>query len=263
MKTKILFLIFSAFSFSFSYSEETLHVNDIVKRAYETCYYPGDDGQRKARMLIIDSKGNKQLRQFNIFRKDHSDAGDQDFLVVFERPSDIRGTVFLVNKHIKKDDDRWLYLPGLDLEKRISASDKRTSFMGSHYFYEDISGRNYRLDEYELIKADDNYYYIKGIPKDKASVEFEHFDLKIEKKTMLPREIHYFKAQNKLYRKVELIDIKKVDGYETVFKSKITDLETNGYTIVQFKQPDYNVGLKNNLFTQRSLRSPPKSLKKK
>ncbi|NVK23090.1 MAG: outer membrane lipoprotein-sorting protein [Kangiellaceae bacterium] len=260
-KTLSLVIIAAAISVAQAAQDDPLKdVNEIVKKAYQTCYYPGDDGQRKARMMIVDKDGNKQLRQFNVFRKDQQDAGDQDFLVVFERPSDVKGTVFLVNKHIESDDDRWIYLPGLDLEKRISASDKRTSFVGSNYFYEDISGRNYRLDNYELIKEDDGFYYIKGTPKEANTVEFENFIMQISKEDFMPRVIDYYKAGNKLYRKVEIMDVEMVDNFATVFKSKITDLETGGYTLVQFKKPAYDVGLEADLFSQRSLRNPPKDL---
>jgi len=93
-------------------------------------------------MLIVDSNGGKQQRQFTMIRKTVEQGGDQDFLVVFERPAEFKRTAFLVKKHTKSDDDRWLYLPSLDLVKRISSGDKSTSFVGSNFFYEDISARN-------------------------------------------------------------------------------------------------------------------------
>ncbi len=118
---------------SLSVAAETLtDADEISRRANKAAYYHGDDGRSEARMIITDSQGREQLRQFTILRHDRKDGGDQDFLVVFSRPSDVRGMVFLVNKHAGGDDDRWLYLPGLDLVKRISAGDKRTSFVGSH-----------------------------------------------------------------------------------------------------------------------------------
>lgn len=101
-------------------AESELGVEEIISKANKVSYYAGDDGRSDARMMIVDKDGNRQLRQFVILRKDIQDEGDQNFLVVFSRPSDVRGTVFLVNKHVDRDDDRWLYLPGLDLEKRIS-----------------------------------------------------------------------------------------------------------------------------------------------
>src|SRR6056297_3027565 len=112
-------------------------------------------------MLITDSQGRRQLRQFTVLRRDVAEGGDQEFLVVFSRPSDVRGTVYLVEKHVDRDDDRWLYLPGLDLVKRISAGDKRTSFVGSHYFYEDVSGRLPSADRHELVETTDEHYVLR------------------------------------------------------------------------------------------------------
>ena len=128
----------------YSWSAELPDVESIVRQANLAAYYQGLDGRSEARMTIRDGKGNEQLRQFTILRRDREQGGDQDFLVAFSRPADVRNTVFMVAKHTQSDDDRWLYLPGLDLVKRISAGDKRTSFVGSHYFYEDVSGETWQ-----------------------------------------------------------------------------------------------------------------------
>ena len=116
-------------------AEPLTDANDIIARADLASYYAGADGRSEVRMIISDAQGRQQRRQFTVLRRDVDDAGDQQFLVVFSQPSDVRNTVFLVDKHIDRDDDRWLYMPGLDLVKRISAGDKRTSFVGAHYFY--------------------------------------------------------------------------------------------------------------------------------
>lgn len=241
------------------FGNDEITAKDIVKSSYMAFYYPGDDAQQKARMLIVDKKGSKQLRQFNIFKKDKEDGGDQDFLVVFEKPNDVKDMVFLVNKHTQKEDDKWLYLPGLDLEKRISSSDDRTSFVGSDYYYEDISGRDIDLDEYELMNEDQKYYWILAIPKDSSSVEFDQYEMKIDKNTMLPAVVSYSRSGKEI-RRAEVLEVKEVDGFPTVMKSKISNLETGGYTLVQFKKPNFNIGLESKLFSQRSLRNPPKSL---
>src|SRR5690606_38275237 len=97
---------------------------------------------------------------------------EQKFYVYFTRPADVNKMGFLVWKKLDTDDDRWLYLPALDLVKRIAASDKRTSFVGSDFYYEDVSGRDIDEDHHELIDTTDNYYVLKNTPRNPSSVEF-------------------------------------------------------------------------------------------
>jgi hypothetical protein len=97
--------------------------DEIVSQANIASYYAGEDGRSEVRMIIRDAQGREQQRQFTVLRRDVGEGGDQNFLVFFSRPSDVRGTVYLVTKHVDRDDDRWLYLPGLDLVKRVSAGD--------------------------------------------------------------------------------------------------------------------------------------------
>ena len=240
------------------WAEDLTDVNVIIKQATLAAYYQGEDGRSEARMVIEDSQGRKQQRQFTILRRDHEDGGDQQFLVVFSRPADVRNTVFLVEKHAQGDDDRWLYLPGLDLVKRISAGDKRTSFVGSHYFYEDVSGRNPDDDNHQLIESTGKYYLVENTPKDANSVEFSRYQVWIEKLSMLPVKIEYYDSSDKLYRRVEVLDTKEVQGVPTVTKSRVSDLISGASTTMEFRFIRYDMGMESTVFTERSLRNPPR-----
>ena len=71
-------------------------VDNLVQEAERASYYSGNDGRSDARMMIVDNQGRKQLRQFTILRRDVSDNGDQQMMVFFSRPSDVKDTVFRV-----------------------------------------------------------------------------------------------------------------------------------------------------------------------
>jgi hypothetical protein len=232
-------------------------VAEIVERANLAAYYAGGDGRSEARMTIEDSQGRKQLRQFTILRKDEADGGDQQFMVFFSRPSDVRGTVFLVDKHVDGDDDRWLYLPGLDLVKRISAGDKRTSFVGSHFFYEDVSGRNPALDEHTLAETTDAHYVLESTPKDPSLVEFGSYRSWIEKTNFMPMKIEYADGSGRVYRRVESMQVEQIQGFPTTTRSRVSDIDSGGSTTMELRFIEYDVGLPGEIFTERYMRTPP------
>lgn len=232
--------------------------DEIVRRANLAAYYAGADGRSEARMIIRDAQGREQRRQFTVLRRNVAAGGDQDFLVVFSQPSDVRGTVYLVKKHVDRDDDRWLYLPGLDLVKRVAAGDKRTSFVGSDYFYEDVSGRRPGDDTHELVETTDEYYVLRHVPKEPALVEFASYVTWIDRETFLPMKIEYTNPAGKVYRRVEVRSVETVQGFPTVTASQVSNLESGGQTDMQFRYIAYDLGMPADVFTERSLRSPPR-----
>jgi len=242
----------------FAYAETPTSADEIVAKANLAAYYGGADGRSEVRMIISDAQGREQRRQFTVLRRDVEDAGDQQFLVVFSQPSDVRDTVFLVDKHVTRDDDRWLYLPGLDLVKRISAGDKRTSFVGAHYFYEDVSGRRPSEDSHELVETTDAFFVLRHVPVDPQTVEFASYVTWIDRETFLPMKIDYTNAAGVVYRRVEVLSVETFDGHPTVTTSRVSDLLSGGKTDMQFRYIAYDVGIPEDVFTERSLRNPPR-----
>ena len=243
--------------------QEIPDVNTIVSKANLVAYYQGKDGKAEVKMTITDKKGQKRFREFIILRKDTSDGGDQKYYVYFLRPPDVRKMVFMVHKHVnlKKDDDRWLYLPALDLVKRIAASDKRTSFVGSDFLYEDVSGRSLEEDTHQLIDANDKLFVVKNVPKKPDTVEFSYYNVSIDRKTFMPMKMEYYDKKNKLYRIIESKKVKKIQKFPTVVKSIVLDLKTGSKTLMEFSSVKYDIKLKD-IFTERYLHRPPREARR-
>lgn len=237
-----------------------ISVSEIVAKANHNSYYTGKDGKAKVNMVISDAQGRERTRKFTILRKDIDDANDteQKFYVYFNRPADVNKTAFLVWKHTNKDDDRWLYLPALDLVKRIAASDERTSFVGSHFFYEDVSGRTPSEDKHELVEESDNFYVIKSTPKDSKNVEFSYYKNWIHKATFLPTKTEFYDKSGKLYRTYEALKVENIKGHPTVIESRMSDKNIGGHTTMNYSKVDYDIGLPTDIFSERYLRAAPR-----
>jgi hypothetical protein len=240
-------------------AEEVPDVQTIVNQANIVAYYQGDDGKATVKMTITDKQGNTREREFNILRQDVQDGGDQNYFVYFQRPADVRRMVYLVHKRadVNKDDDRWLYLPALDLIKRIAAGDKRTSFVGSDFLYEDVSGRSLEEDTHELAQTTDTLFVIKNVPKKPETVEFSYYNVAIDRRTFVPMKMEFYDKEGKLYRVIESQKVEEIEGFPTVTKSVVRDLKTGGRTEMQFTNMDYNIGI-GDVFEERYLRRPPR-----
>jgi len=234
-------------------------VQTIVEKANIVAYYQGDDGKAKVKMVTTSKQGQKRENEFNILRKDETDGGDQKYFVYFQRPADVRRMTYMVHKHAdpKKDDDRWMYLPDLSLVKRIAAGDKRTSFVGSDFLYEDVSGRSLEEDTHELIETTDKYYVVKNVPKQPDTVEFNYYNVSIDKKTFVPTKMEFYDKEDKLYRTIESIKVETIQDFPTVTKSVVSDLKTGSKTEMEFNDVEYNIKL-GDIFTERYLQKPPR-----
>lgn len=232
-------------------------VSKIVHRTNVAAYYEGDDGRARVKMTIEDDQGRTRHRRMTMLRKDESDGGEQKYYVYFQRPADIAKTVFMVHKHPGEQDDRWLYLPGLDQVKRIAASDKRTSFVGSHFLYEDVSGRSPELDEQELAKVTGTYYVLDNEPEDPDAVEFSRYRMWIHKDSYLPVKTVFYGEDGEKRRVYRVHEVETIDGHPTVTKSSFEDVRGGGKTVLEFSDVDYDVGLPDSLFTERWLRRRP------
>lgn len=248
-----------AFSMVLFAADEPPDVQTIVDKANIAAYYQGDDGKAKVKMIITDKQGQIRQCEFIILRKDIEDGGDQNYYVYFLKPADVRKMVFMVHKHadLETDDDRWLYLPGLDLVKRIAASDKRTSFVGSDFLYEDVSGRSLEEDTHELIQTTDKLFVIKNTPKNPETVEFSYYNVEINRENFVPMKMEYYDKTGRPYRIIESVKIGEIQGFPTVVKSIVSDLKTGSKTEMEFSDVEYNINLED-IFTERYLRRPPR-----
>ncbi len=233
----------------------------LMKEAHLAMFYAGDDGISEVEMKIVNSKGKERVREFTMMRLDIEDGGRQMYYTYFRKPHDVSRLTFLVHKLPEENDSRWLYIPSVDLIKRISSDDKSSSFVGSDFTYEDVSGRHWTEDTHTFLREDEYdgraVYVVESKPKKK----YKGFTRKvtfIDKENHLVLREEYFKKGDTPERVFTAETVEVIDGIPTPTFRKMENIKKNQYTTVEFSGIRYNVGLDESIFTERYLKNPPR-----
>ena len=260
---KILFVVSLFFSAGsnqkLSFAQSELSAADIIAKSRLAFYYAGSDTRAKVLMELINKDGQKRVRELTMLRKDYEEGGNQKYFMYFHKPADVKDTAFMVYKFPDKDDDRWLFIPAINLVKRIAANDKYSSFVGSDFTYEDISGRKPGEDSHTLLRkeklGEKSCFVIESTPKEPS--EYIKRISWIDETNFLPLREEFYDRQNELYRQFEAVEVKNVNGFPTITKRLMRNIKTGHRTEVTFQEAEYNLGLQDDTFSERYLRKPP------
>lgn len=232
----------------------------IVANSLQAFYYAGKDMHTRISMRLINAQGQERKRDMTMLRKNIGERGEQRYYIYFHAPSDIKGTTFMVWKYLREEDDRWVFIPAIKLVRRIAADDKRSSFFGSDFTYEDVSGRAVDDEMHTLLRigkvVDRVAYVVESKPKVQAG--YARRLSWIDQQHKLPLKEEYYDARGKKVRVFTADQIKLVDGHWTVTVRTMKNLQTGHRTQTHFDDTQYNVGLKQTLFTERYLRNAPR-----
>jgi hypothetical protein len=242
-----------------TFAQDTSSAADIIAKSRLAFYYAGDDGRAKVLMELINKGGQKRVRELTMLRKDYEEGGEQKYFTYFHKPSDVKDTTFMAYKYPDKDDDRWLFIPAINLVKRIAANDKYSSFVGSDFTYEDVSGRKPEEDSHTLLRKEQlngkNCFVIESIPK--TASEYTKRISWIDETNFLPLKEEFYDKQNELYREFLAQEIKDISGILTITKRIMKNIKTGHRTEVTFQEVEYNLGIEDDVFSERYLRRPP------
>ena len=215
----------------------------------------GKDETSQVTLTLFTKEGQRRERKLLLQRKGKADQ--KKVLIHFLSPADVRGVGFLVWRHPGKDDDRWLYLPDLHMVRRIAAADKRGSFVGSDFVYEDIAGRDVDQDQHALTGSESiggkDCYVVKSVPLDSRSAEFEHKVSWIRKDNFVVVQEMYYDHQGNPLKKLTIDILEKIQEIWTMRKQTMLNLQTGHYTVVTWDKVKYNTSLGEEVFTERYL----------
>jgi hypothetical protein len=264
---KIQFLLMSILMLMFYFSvtvsaQENLTAEQIITKANEAVFYAGRDANCDVEMTVLGSYTQEENWRFKITRLTDEKTGEQKFRVVFQDPGFMKDVAYLVWKRPGQEDVRWISIPVMDFLRRIEAeNEKRFQFFGTHLRYEDWAGRPVAADRYEVLESNgDGYYLIKAIPK-KKNVEFSYYLVWVRQSDFVPVKIEFYNKKNTLIRLIEVVDVENIEGYSTVTRALIKDLQYGGETHFHFTNISYNTGLNEDVYIEVNQGMPLKNIR--
>ena len=239
----------------------------IVEKSQRAFYYSGADMRAKVSMELVTAEGMTRTRVLTMLRKNDSTSLNQKYFLYFHEPGDVRRTAFLVWKYPGRDSDRWIFIPAVNMVRRIAARDSRSSFVGSDFTYEDVSGRDLAADTHALLRedklGDHACYVVESVPQ--TETDYTRKLSWIDRETYLPLQEEYYDARNELARVFTADRIEEISAeagasrkpYPTITKRTMKNVKSGHRTEVTYGSVAYDLGLDDDVFAERALQTPP------
>ncbi len=245
--------------------EDALSAMDPVEVARLVEERPdGEQVEQILKMQLINRRGSVRTRETLFKRKDFEDSRRQ--VIWFTEPSSVRGTGFLTWDYWKagEDDLRWLYLPALGRPRRLSASERGKSFLGTDFTYEDIkvsvrfpaADYGFESDGVEPYEGEAHYVLVATPLNDKVADDLGYSRVRalVRPGIWVPMKADYWDTAGNRLKTIEVTVLEDVQGIWTPIEITARNHKTGHRTVFQLSNVDYETELSDTLFTREQLR---------
>jgi hydrophobe/amphiphile efflux-3 (HAE3) family protein len=145
---------------------DTANADEIMQRNFLVDRVAGTHATNITRLR--NKNGQERIRESATTTRLQADGHDNQRIVQFYAPADVKGTSILLVEHAAADDDIWIYLPALKKVRRLVASNKKDSFAGTDFSYGDVIG--YAVEDWrhsleaEQSAGDEPCYVVVSVP---------------------------------------------------------------------------------------------------
>lgn len=217
------------------------------------------------RLVLRDEHGGERVRMSSVTTKLEDNGLDNERLVRFSAPEDVKGTSILMVEHSAADDDMWIYLPALGKVRRLVASNKRDSFVGSDFSYGDVIG--YPVDQWHHKFAGEDAvdgeacYLIESTPATDAVKETSGYSRRlscISKTRYVTLYVKLWDTEGDALKEEHFSNFQNVDpahGKWIYMDSTAKNLQTGHSSEVVFSGYKVDGSVSSSLFSVRTLES--------
>ena len=221
------------------------------------------DSKGDVTMTLISKDGAKRVRSTSSISKRLPNGVDQQRMIRFLEPADVKGTATLMVEHSDGDDDSWIYLPALRKVRRLVANNKKDSFVGTEFSYGDIMG--HRVDDwtYAYVGTDTvdgaKTHVIEATPKTPEIATNSGYGKRkmwIREDNFVAVKGEYSDTDGSPVKVFTATDVREIDAGEHKFQAfhlEMKNTQTGHVTQIDVRKLDVGLGLDDEQFTERYL----------
>ena len=221
------------------------------------------DSTQDATFRLVNAQGQERVRETTSQTKLLPGTTDNRRIVVFNSPADIRGTRTLLVEHSGADDDIWVYLPAMKKVRRLVASNKKDSFVGTDFSYGDVIGHKVEDWNHKLIREEKfgrfDCWVIESEPATPQVADISGYSRRIswiDKRSFVAVRADIFDMQGASLKRLIQEDVRQVDPDSNRWQPMrlvADNMQTNHRTIIELRNFKANVGVSDAAFTPRAL----------
>ncbi len=235
---------------------------DVMKKTREL--YLASDQLSTVTLRKIDKRGDEQKIVTKRFWKAYNgkDGFESKTLFLTEFPPDQRGVGFLIWDYNKvgQADDLRLYLPSLKQVRRMTTREQDDAFMGSDLTFADLGQRELDEDTHTLLKTEKcgtgECYVVQSVPKDKESLYGKKLTW-VPATDFTPQRIDYYDRKGDLL-KTQTIEWQRPNDIWAWKRAEVKNVQTSHKTLFEISDLKNNVGLTDDEFSERILKTGPR-----
>ncbi|BDU51604.1 hypothetical protein HLVA_21730 (plasmid) [Haliovirga abyssi] len=213
-------------------------------------------------LITKDRNNNVRKQKIASISKLYSDNTEKK-IMRFLYPTDVKGTGFLSYDYEKKDDLMWLYLPSLRKSRKIAASERSKSFMGSEFSYSDIT--SFKIEDFkysilgeENINGEKCWKLEQKSKNDDIADDYGFFKkiVYISKRNYMVMKTESYDEDDELCKVMEALGIKKIDVKRNRYRAThliIKNLDNGRSSEMIIEKIKLRENIKDSYFTTRFL----------
>ncbi len=216
----------------------------------------GEDMQSNLKMILINSRGSRRVREIRQFRKTFEDLEKK--VMYFLSPADVRNTSFMSWDYDEagKNDDQWIYLPALKKVKRISSDSKGDYFMGSDFTYDDLGDRHPSSDVHKAIDqkelSGELCFVVESLPREDDYIYSRTVSWIVEGKWFALKK-DFYDEDGELLKTLSVENYENIDGYWIVTGSTMHNLQRDHKTIMTLDEVELDQDISSSMFSERMM----------